>query len=77
VVLFQPWRLRLALDLVGSGCTPGSIAVCTVEVAREFLKKTDELARSAKIPEIRVRLRRLADNYRQKLAELEATDPAE
>jgi hypothetical protein len=44
----------------------------TLEVAREFLKKTEELAEQSKIPEIRARLMKLADQYNQKIEALES-----
>ena len=43
----------------------------TLEVTREFLERCNELAKIAKIPEVKIRLIRLADDYRRKLEELE------
>jgi hypothetical protein len=49
-------------------------AMRTVEVTREFLEKTEELARAAQVPEMKAKLIRLADSYRRKLEELERVD---
>jgi len=46
----------------------------TLEVTREFLETCNELAKIAKIPEVKIRLIRLADDYRRKLEELERTE---
>jgi hypothetical protein len=46
----------------------------TLEVTREFLEKTEELARAAQVPEMKAKLIRLADSYRRKLEELERVD---
>jgi len=46
----------------------------TLEVTREFLEKTEELARTAQVPEVKAKLIRLADSYRRKLEELESVD---
>ena len=43
----------------------------TLEVTREFYERCNELAKTAKIPEVKARLTRLADDYRKKLEELE------
>jgi hypothetical protein len=43
----------------------------TVDVTREFYEKCNELAKQTKIPEVKYRLTRLADEYRRKLDELE------
>ena len=48
----------------------------TVEVTREFLEKTEELAKATKIPEVKARLERLAADYRSKLQALERVDAA-
>jgi hypothetical protein len=50
------------------------MAMRTVEVTREFLQTCNELANAAKIPEVKARLTRLADDYRQKLEELERVE---
>jgi hypothetical protein len=47
------------------------MAMRTVEVTREFLEKTEELARAAKVPEVKAKLIRLAADYRRKLEELQ------
>ncbi len=44
----------------------------TVDVTREFYEKCNELAKEAKIPEVKFRLTRLANEYRRKLDELES-----
>jgi hypothetical protein len=49
-------------------------AMRTVEVTREFLEKTEELARAAQVPEVKAKLIRLADSYRRKLDELERVE---
>lgn len=49
-------------------------AMRTLEVTREFLEKTEELARAAQVPEMKAKLIRLADSYRRKLEELERVD---
>jgi hypothetical protein len=46
----------------------------TLEVTREFLEKTEELARASRVPEIREKLVDLADSYRRKLEELERVE---
>jgi hypothetical protein len=46
----------------------------TPEVTREFLEKTEELARATKIPEVKERLTRLAWRYRAQLEELERVE---
>ncbi len=43
----------------------------TLEVTREFLEKTEELAKLAQVPDVKFRLTRLASDYRRKLKELE------
>ncbi len=43
----------------------------TLEVTREFYEKCNELAKAAKMPEVKFRLTRLAHDYRRKLDELE------
>jgi hypothetical protein len=43
----------------------------TLEVTREFFEKCNELAKVAKVPEVKARLIRLADDYRRKVEELE------
>jgi hypothetical protein len=43
----------------------------TLEVTREFLEKTEELAKAAKVPEMKANLERRARDYRRKLKELE------
>ena len=48
----------------------------TVEVTREFLEKTEGLAKTTKIPEVKARLERLAADYRSKLQALERVDAA-
>jgi hypothetical protein len=48
----------------------------TLEVTREFLETCNELAKAAKVPEVKARLLRLADDYRRKLEELERVGPA-
>jgi hypothetical protein len=50
------------------------IPMRTPEVTREFLEKTEELARVAKVPEVKAKLLRLADDYRRKLEELERVE---
>ena len=50
------------------------MAMRTLEVTREFLEKTEELARAAKIPEMKAKLIRLADDYRKKVEELERVE---
>ena len=45
-----------------------------LEVTREFLEKTEELARAAQVPEVKAKLIRLADSYRRKLDELERVE---
>ena len=46
----------------------------TLEVTREFLETCDALAKAAKMPEVRYRLTRLADDYRRKVEELESVE---
>ena len=46
----------------------------TLEVTREFHEKCVELARVAKVPEIRSRLWRLANDYQSKLEALERAE---
>jgi hypothetical protein len=48
----------------------------TLEVTREFLEKTEELARAAKVPEVKAKLIRLAADYRRKVEELERVESA-
>jgi len=43
----------------------------TLEVTREFLEKTEELAKAAKVPEMKANLERRARDYRKKLEELQ------
>ena len=43
----------------------------TVDVTREFYEKCNELAKETKIPELKFRLTRLANQYRRNLDELE------
>ena len=43
----------------------------TVDVTREFYEKCNELAKETRIPEVKFRLTRLANDYRRKLDELE------
>ena len=47
----------------------------TLEVTREFHEKCVELAKFAKVPEIRSRLWRLANDYQSKIEELERAEP--
>jgi hypothetical protein len=49
-------------------------AMRTLEVTREFLEKTEELARTAQVPEVKAKLIRLANSYRRKLEELERVE---
>lgn len=46
----------------------------TLEVVREFYEKANELAELAKVPEVKLRLQKLASDYRKKLDELEQVD---
>jgi hypothetical protein len=48
----------------------------TLEVTREFLEKTEQLARAAKVPEVKAKLIRLAADYRRKVEELERVESA-
>jgi hypothetical protein len=48
----------------------------TLEVTREFLEKTEELARAAKVPEVKAKLIRLAADYRRKVEEFERVESA-
>jgi hypothetical protein len=50
------------------------MAMRTLEVTREFLEKTEELARAAKVPEVKAKLIRLAADYRRKIEELERVE---
>jgi hypothetical protein len=50
------------------------MAMRTLEVTREFLEKTEELARAAKVPEVKAKLTRLAADYRRKVEELERVE---
>jgi hypothetical protein len=43
----------------------------TLDVTREFYEKCNELAKETRIPEVKFRLTRLANEYRRKLDELE------
>jgi hypothetical protein len=43
----------------------------TLEVTREFYETSLNLAQEAKVPEVKAKLLRLADDYRKKLDELE------
>ena len=45
-----------------------------LEVTREFLEKTEELARAAKVPEVKAKLMQLAADYRRKVEELERVE---
>jgi hypothetical protein len=49
----------------------------TVDVTREFYEKCNELAKETKLPEVKFRLTRLANEYRRKLDELERGPPDE
>jgi len=46
----------------------------TLEVTREFLEKCEELAKTTTVPEVKVRLTRLAADYRRKVEELERVE---
>jgi hypothetical protein len=46
----------------------------TLEVTREFFETCNELAKKAKVPEVKARLTRLAEDYRRKLEELERVE---
>jgi hypothetical protein len=46
----------------------------TLEVTREFYETCNRLANTAKVPEVKARLTRLADGYRRKLEELERVE---
>jgi hypothetical protein len=48
----------------------------TLEVTREFLEKTEQLARAANVPEVKAKLIRLAADYRRKVEELERVESA-
>jgi hypothetical protein len=50
------------------------LAMRTLEVTREFLEKTEELARAAKVPEVKAKLMQLAADYRRKVEELERVE---
>ncbi len=50
------------------------MAMRTLEVTREFLEKTEELARATKVPEVKAKLMRLAADYRRKVEELERVE---
>ena len=50
------------------------MAMHTVEVTREFLETCNALAKATNVPEVKARLIRLAEDYRQKLDELERTE---
>ncbi len=46
----------------------------TLDVTREFFETCRELAIQAKVPEVKLRLARLANDYRRKLEELERVE---
>ena len=46
----------------------------TVKVTREFYETCSELAKLAKVPEVKLNLQRLAAEYRRALDELEAIE---
>jgi hypothetical protein len=46
----------------------------TLDVTREFFETCNELAKKAKVPEVKARLTRLAEDYRRKLEELERVE---
>lgn len=50
------------------------MAMRTLEVTREFYETCIKLADEAKVPEMKAKLQRLADDYRRKVEELERVE---